>query len=504
MKMICVPVCASSAAAGLELVRRAALAADVVEIRADCFDANQIDRFFRDLAAAPELRSVKLIVTFRAAEQGGTRAVSPADRREFWSRIPGPFWGADLEEDVINDPLSMSVNHKICSIHDFSGVPANSDDIFRRLTETSGDIIKIAFTAADAVGAIPVWKLFQRARREGKSMIPIAMGEAGKWIRILGPAFGAPITYAALEAGKETACGQITVREMADIYRVKELSENTAIYGIVGNPVSHSVSPAMQNAAFKALGLDAVFLPFEVRDLGAFITRMVRASSREIELNLGGLAVTIPHKQAIIPLLDRIDETAMEIGAVNTVKIIGSELHGYNTDADGFISPLKNVYGDLHGARTAVIGAGGAARAVVFALTREQANVTVFARDELKAAEFTEKFKVEVRRLSGHIIFKNFDIVVNATPLGTKGNLESETCAVADQLVDVKFAYDLVYNPASTPFLREARLAGVETVLGRAMLLSQGARQFEIWTGYPAPVDVMMDAAARKLYPGYD
>jgi len=326
------------------------------------------------------------------------------------------------------------------------------------------------------------------------------MGEAGKWTRILGLAHGAFMTYAALDAGKETASGQITAQDLIETYRVKELDERTEIYGIIGNPVSHSLSPYIHNAAFKFYRLNAVYIPFEVKNLDEFIAKFIRQETREIELNFKGFSVTIPHKQAIIKHLDFIDETAEKIGAVNTVKIIEGKLYGYNTDAQGFIEPLKNAYGDLKDANIAIVGSGGAARACVYALQQAEAKTTIFARDFEKGKILAEEFQAAAGDLKSPTLdFQSFDIVINATPLGTIGDLENETPVIARQIKTIHLAYDLVYNPFETRFLREAKSAGVPTIGGLAMLISQAMAQFKIWTALDAPMKEMSRAALNKL-----
>ena len=197
------------------------------------------------------------------------------------------------------------------------------------------------------------------------------MGEAGQWTRILGLGHGAFLTYASVDADRETADGQITADELVNVYRAKQLDRDTRVYGVLGDPVSSSLSPYMHNAAFKDAGLNAVFLPLQVKDLDAFMRRMVLPAIREVELNFAGFAVTMPHKQTIMKYLDDIDPVAKKIGAVNTVKIDGDKLIGYNTDAHGFITSLKQRIPDLKGVRHAVLGAGGAARAVIHALKEE-------------------------------------------------------------------------------------------------------------------------------------
>jgi shikimate dehydrogenase len=268
--------------------------------------------------------------------------------------------------------------------------------------------------------------------------------------------------------------------------------------GIIGRPIGHSISPHIHNAAFANATLNAVFIPFEVQDLAAFVRRLVRPSSREIDWNLKGLSVTAPHKSAVIGHLNWIDEAAKEIGAVNTIVIEDGELNGYNTDAAGFIAPLKDRMGALENLACAVIGAGGAARAVVWALRNQGASVAVFARDRDKAKFIADQFKVESAGLA-QAGFSGFDVVVNTTPLGTRGPLEGETPATAEQLRGVRLAYDLVYNPLETRFMREARAADCLTIGGLEMLIGQAVKQFQLWTGREPDAAVMRRAAERVL-----
>ncbi len=310
------------------------------------------------------------------------------------------------------------------------------------------------------------------------------------------------MTFASLDDNLKTAPGQLSVAEMIDVYRVKELDANTEIYGLIGESVAHSVSPQMHNAAFKFNKLNAVYIPFAVKNLGEFMRRMVNPQTREIDWQARGFAVTIPHKVEIIKYLDSIDETARKIGAVNTIKIDeNGKMLGFNTDAAGFIEPLKNAYGDLKNARVAVLGAGGAARAVVYALQAEGANVTVFARDVEKAKVLQNDFAFELKELQiSNQSFKNFQIVVNATPLGMKkGELENQAPAMAKQLEGVNLVYDLVYNPFQTKLMKEADKVFVPTIGGLAMLVAQAMRQQKIWTELDAPIKEMSRAALAKL-----
>lgn len=498
--MICVSVCARTADELIENIKKAEEFADVIEVRFDCIDPDQIQKSFALLSSEKPL-----LLTYRPVEQGGYAGVELEWRFAFWTAFvvnnaaidKRKIW-LDYEYDLIGQIQKLANPVTIHSYHDFFGVPEDVENIYDHLASDDA-IAKIAFNTEDAVDGLSLWKLLRKAGAQNKPLIPIAMGEAGKWTRILGLAYGAPVIYTSLETGKEVAPGQISAEEMRDVYRVKELTEETEIYGVIGSPVAHSLSPHMQNAAFKAAGLNAVLVPFEVKDLDAFITRFLPESG----LNIKGFAVTIPHKQAIIKYLDEIDETAGKIGAVNTVRIADGKLYGYNTDADGFIKPLKraqNSYGDLSKAKAAVIGAGGAARACVYALQKEGVAVTVFARDTQKAEPLAREFDVELRPLPFTIHHSPFTIIINTTPLGTKGEFENESVIEAGQFEGVLLAYDLVYNPNETRFMREANSAGVPKILsGAEMLVAQGAEQFRIWTGKDAPAEEMKKALLRRL-----
>lgn len=499
---ICVSVCAETADEMIANIRRAEEFANVVEVRFDCLNREDISNFKFQIS---DLRFEKpLLATYRSADQGGKGDASLSEREQFWASIGSDCWAVDLEEDVYGSHPNSAV--RLISHHDFNGVPDDLDVIYSRMLASDADIVKIAVSAGDIVDAIPVWNLIKKAKAAGKDIIPIAMGDAGRFTRILGLAHGAFLTYASLDAGKETADGQITAKDLRDVYRVKELNKETKVFGVIGNPVSASLSPYMQNPAFASVGENAVFMSLLVKDLDQFIRRMVRSETREVELNFGGFSITMPHKQAIIPHLDAIDPVAETIGAVNTVKIDEGKLTGFNTDAHGFITPLKARFGDLEDARVAVYGAGGAARAVVYALKNEGADVSVFVRDPAKAASLSEEMSVPVGKIrhssvgSEKLEVDSFDIVVNATPLGMKGLLENETLFTADELFGVRFVYDLVTKPNDTPLVAEARKAGIPAVGGLEMLLAQGAKQFEIWTDREAPVEVMRLSLLAKIH----
>ncbi len=494
---ICVSVIGQTAEDLLAKVEAAGKVADIVEVRADDLDPAELSPLFEKLSS-----DKVLIITFRPRSQGGR---SPADfnqRLNFWMSVYSQYhhdsdttW-FDNELDLragLEWPSSTVV---VRSHHDLENVPNNIDELYDSVPQH--ETFKMAYTSSEITDAIPVFQVLVRARKDGKRLVPIAMGESGKITRILGLAHGAAFTFASLDPGKETAPGQITADEMTHLYRVKELDRDSEVYGVIAGDTSYSMSPHLHNAAFANDKVNAVFVPLQVRYLGAFISRMVRWETREIDLNFKGFSVTNPHKQEIIKYLDEIDETAAAIGAVNTVKLQNGKLLGYNTDARGFIEPLKNET-ELSRKKVAVIGAGGAARACVFALLREKADVTVFARDNEKARILADDLGADHARFERGLNFEGFDIVVNATPVGTKGFDQTDSLISSNALSGVKIVYDLTYNPARTNLLIEAENAGAKTINGLEMLIAQAAEQYKIWTGRTAPVDIMKSAATRYL-----
>lgn len=496
---ICVSVCAETADEMIEKIKRAEPLADMIEVRFDCLDPAHVQKVVENL---PKVDST-YIFTFRPKHQGGKREIDLSERLMFWESIfhrHKKNFIIDIEAEP-NIVMALTANdiQRIISNHNFNGVGLDTNRVFDELGVFDADIYKLAATAQDAADAISIWRSIERAAAVGGDVVPIAMGEAGKWTRILGLAHGAFMTYASLDEGDETADGQITAKDLIEVYRVKELDKDTEVYGVIGDPVSSSLSPYMQNAAFAANKINAVFLPLLVKDFEEFMRRMVMPVTREIELNFAGFSVTMPHKQTIIKHLDEIDAVAARIGAVNTVKIERGKLIGYNTDAHGFITPLKARFGDLKGAHVAIFGAGGAARACVYALESEGAEITVFARDKTKAELLAHEFNVEAKQLTTDNRQLTADIFVNATPLGMKGVDEDISPLTASQLEGVKFVYDLVTRAADTPIVCEAKKVGIPAIGGFEMLIAQGIKQFEIWTGPPAPEQLMRQSVMDRL-----
>ena len=514
---VCVPVCVRRAIDLAPAIKRAAQVADVIELRLDCLDAAELDAAGPVVASELVAHARPFILTFRPEEQGGRRSIEWDERIDFrvdaaWPRGSECRYADlyDLELDLVlhlqqreregrpvDELWPGGWGRVICSHHDFTRTSIDLEEIYARMAATPARVLKIAVRAEDVTDCIAVFRLLERARRDGREMIAIAMGEAGIVTRVLGPSRGAFLTFGSLDEQQATAPGQVSAVELRSLYRIDSITAETTITGLIGAPVAHSVSPHMHNAAFAARRMNSVYVPFEVRDAGEFIRRMVHPASREMAWNLRGLSVTAPHKTAIIAHLDRIDPVAEEIGAVNAIVVTDGVLHGSNTDAAASLAPLEGVI-ELRGAQVAIIGAGGASRAVLWRLREANARATVFARNVERASATARNFGAECESLEG-ANFDGFDVVINTTPLGTRGQSEDETPAVTAQLRGVHVAYDLVYNPTVTRFMHEAQDAGCRIFGGLPMLVAQAAAQFKLWTSHDAPLEVMHAAAQKRM-----
>jgi 3-dehydroquinate dehydratase/shikimate dehydrogenase len=502
---ICVPVCVAHASELAQAIARAAEVADIIELRLDCLLASELGSVKSILGSLIGRAEAPIILTVRSREQGGRVSLNLDQRSQFWASLAATAENClkDFELDLAQEyarrgDKRMDWSKIICSYHDFIGLPSNLEQIYEDMAATEARILKIAVRADDATDCLPVFRLLERAQREGREMIAIAMGPAGIMTRILGPSRGSFLTYGSVDDESATAPGQLTASELREVYRIDRIDRQAEVVGIIGQPVGHSLSPHIHNAAFAAGGVNAVYLPFEVRDAVSFMRRMAHPRARELDWNLRGLSVTAPHKSTVISCLDWIDPAAKEIGAVNTIVAQDYQLHGYNTDAPGFIAPLRNAFGSTRNARCAIIGAGGGARAALWALRNEGADVTLFVRDPDKASSVAIEFGVDCRQLAGARL-NQFEIVINATPLGTHGEYAEQTPATAEQLGGVRLAYDLVYNPIETRFLVAARAAGCETLSGLEMLIAQAVEQFKLWTGQYPNAEIMRAAALRAV-----
>ncbi|HKY03421.1 MAG TPA: shikimate dehydrogenase [Blastocatellia bacterium] len=503
----CAVITEQTCEAARDAIIRAAAQADIIELRLD---------YLRDLDfTRPEnlglLLSEKpcpVIITCRAASEGGLQRI--ADDARLRLLVEGARQVADycdIEAVFYNRAtrLNPDLSRLIVSYHNFDETPAGLESIYQTMSAMPAAVYKIATRARSVEDSLSIFRLLELARNEGKRIIALGMGEPGIITRLIGPSRGSFLTYGSLERGAESAPGQVTCEELKNLYRIDRISSATLITGIIGRPVSHSASPVMHNRAFDAHGLDAVYLPIEVDDPVVFFDRFVRPSSREIDWNLRGLSVTIPHKTAVLPLLDELDETARAVGAVNTLVIEGNRVKGYNTDVEGAMGPLLS-HCSIEDERFGVIGAGGAARAVIYGLLKRGARVEIFARDVKKAKLLADSFDDAAIAMTGSIesiASSDATVLINTTPVGMRGHSEGESPVPCEAFEGRSLAYDLVYNPLETRFLKEALAAGCRTISGIEMLAAQAALQFELWTGERPSVELLREAVMEKLTSAY-
>ena len=320
-------------------------------------------------------------------------------------------------------------------------------------------------------------------------LVAIGMGEIGLPSRLLAGAWGCALTFARLDGSAGSAPGQPTITQLDRLYRVRSQGAGTCIFGVIGNPVGHSLSPVMHNAAFVHHGLDAVYVPFLVSDAAAFW----RACGNWID----GLSITIPHKTALLPLMHRVDDLARDIGAMNTV-VRGEDAAttGLNTDAPAAIACLEEAAGTLPGKRVLLLGAGGVSRALGLAMLRAGTQVTVANRTAERGAELAGELGCASTPLAqAHTV--PYDILINGTSVGMNQPGQTPWPAALHRAGTVVF--DTVYTPLETRLLRDAVAAGASIVCGLTMLERQAALQYQAWTGLQAPLPLMHRRALEAL-----
>ena len=379
-----------------------------------------------------------------------------------------------------------SRTYVLLSYHNYGGTPP-LEPVMRRMKRIAADGYKIVTTAKKPSDNCRVLEL---ARAHSKvPTVLLAMGETGFPTRVLSPAFGGLYTYAAPNAAEGTASGQVAARHLRHLYRIDKISRDAKIFGVIADPVRHSISPAVHNRAFQFRRIDAVYLPLLVKpaQLKDFFVLAER-------LPLAGFSVTIPHKQKIMRYLDQVEPLARRIGAVNTVWRKAGKWRGTNTDIDGVRRPLEKRL-RLAKSTALIVGNGGAARGAAYALAEAGAKLAITGRN-------IDRVRVLARSCGAELLTRQqasarmFDILVHATPLGMMPRVDQ---CFFDDHIPAKLVFDLVYNPLETVLLRKARSQGCETIDGLEMFLEQAARQFEIFTGDSAPRAVMAKAAREAL-----
>lgn len=490
----------------------------LLELRLDQYTGLSLDTFSD---AVQILGPEKLVVTYRSPLEGGHNLHATREQRVAYlsaaTRLGVAFVDIELstleENRLLRNPLFAARGSNpapafIFSYHDFGGMPSLEylRDIRRRAERLGADVVKIAAAAKTADESLPMAQLLRETNWQ-RPFLGIVMGEAGLWSRVLCGLFphAAPFTFARALNAQGTAPGQLAWKELEERYRARAINPDTPVYGVIGNPIGHSLSPRMHNAALAARGLPGVYLPFRVEgDPDCFVKQLAPL------LNIRGLSVTIPHKEAVIPLCKELEPLARQVGAVNTLfrhdNAAGPVWFGANTDAQAAAGSLEQALGGsgaLRNRKILILGAGGAARAAGFGVKALGADPLFYNR----TAERAQKLAHEVG--GGHVTkeeLKNLAAsqaiaaVVNTTPLGMYPNVDVAPLE-KNELPGGSLVFDTVYNPQRTKLLQMAASMGLATLEGLAMFVGQGAAQFERFTGAEAPRDVMERVVHEALTP---
>jgi 3-dehydroquinate dehydratase/shikimate dehydrogenase len=485
---LCGVVAAETAREMILQVRRGLRKTRTLELRLDYLRSGKERQAFLRWLGRTGPRAL-FIATYRRQEGGGLFQGSREEQIEILAQAAkfGCKW-CDVEIETAKHmsrgelTSALSPARVMVSHHDFRATPRNLAGILRRLERVGGHAVKIAAQCHSVSDSVRICEL-ARARR---NVVAIPMGEFGLAGRVLSLRMGSALAYAAVE--QPTAPGQLSLDAMTDLYRAARITRRTRVYGVIGDPVGHSLSHLLHNTAFRARKLDAVFVPFLVRNLREFLGSMKG-------FGVAGLSVTIPHKETILRSLDDCDALAARIGAVNTVVVRGGgRLYGYNTDYVGVLRSLEQRI-RLAGSRVLLVGAGGAARAAAFALAQAGSVVCICARRPERARELA-------RAAGGHVVARAdlkhefFDAIVNCTPIGMHPHGGSP---LGSAELNCRIVMDMVYRPRETELLQLARCRGIEVISGVEMFLAQGFAQYEIWTGERAPESAMRRAVKLAL-----
>jgi 3-dehydroquinate dehydratase / shikimate dehydrogenase len=491
-------------------------AAEMVEkaealVRDNSFIEFRLDYLSKPALALPKIRrfieahpGTSLIATCRRAVNGGKFRGSIASQLDLLSKAATT--GCQLVDVELQTASKCKPEQLqklrakaalILSFHDFRGT-RKLDETLEKMQAYAADFYKVVSTATTLSDNVEMIKFLSR-EGDKHSLVSMCMGEQGIISRVLGVRAGSVFTFASAGVGEETAPGQVTAQELRSVYRIDQVDAATRVYAVVGDPVAHSLSPAIMNAAFRRENVNAVYLALHAKTLKDLLN-CVR------EIPIYGMSVTMPYKEAIVSHLDNTDTHTSKIGACNTVvRAQDGKLYGFNTDAAGIVRPLERRLSTLENARILVLGAGGAARAAVFGLKERGSEVYILNRSLEAAKKLARQAhartvkRADLRKLA-------FDVIINATPVGM-GNMRETP--LQDKEINARYVFDMVYDPGETRLLKLAKERGAQTIPGIEMFVHQAARQFEIWTGKPAPWDEMLrvvllalqDRATRRAQP---
>ena len=447
------------------------------------------------------------VATLRLKENGGRFEGSRTAELEILLRAAAAgFQLVDIELESIEKLPKNTMGQLrdagaavIISHHDFHATK-DLDAVYARIKPFAPDFVKIVPTARSLSDNLTLMKFLERVEDDSNSsVVGICMGEPGIISRVLGLRAGSAFTFAAATQGEETAPGQIAARTLLETYRVDQVDAATKIYGVAGNPIKSSLSPLMMNTAFRRETVNAVYLGLQTSKADDLF-KLAR------EVPIQGMSITMPLKQDVMPLLERTDALSAKIGAVNTIlRAQDGKFYGFNTDVAGIVSPLERRL-SLKGAKVLVLGAGGAARAAVFGCCDKGAEVFILNRTPETAQKLAKQSGAKA--IKRELVAKTtFDVIINATPVGMAGVAKAGGKSVPVSPleageINARYVFDLVYNPIETPLLRLARQKGIAVITGVEMFVQQGARQFEIWTGKPAPEEEMLRVVLHSLRSG--
>jgi 3-dehydroquinate dehydratase/shikimate dehydrogenase len=402
----------------------------------------------------------------------------------------------DLEDDVAASVPRFGKTKRIVSFHDFRKTPDNLDAIHRRLAQCDADIVKISAMANHPSDNLRILDMVRRAK---VPTIGMGMGDIGVPTRILCGRFGSPVTYATFSQERALAPGQLSFEQMTQVYRYDQINADTEVYGVVADPIGHSLSPLIHNAAFAHLGLNKVYVPFRVprEDLGRFI-------DDALAMGIRGLSVTIPHKEEVLKKLTAVDDAVRGIGAANTVIFNGAARNGFNTDYHSAMTALEEAMEiapgaekPLAGTTALVMGCGGAGAAVAYGLVRRGAHVLLSDIAGRKAEVMAERFGcVAVDWADRHKA--NPEILMNCTPVGMHPNVD-ETPYEKHHLRPSMIVFDAVYNPENTLLTKDARSRNCTVVTGVEMFVRQACMQFKLFTGQEGPAELMREVIRRTI-----
>ena len=486
--MICVSIARSRHK--MILAEHQALAqrgAKLVELRVDWLScAPDVPRLLKD-------RPTPVIVTCRRREDGGKWTGTEDERRTVLRAaiVSGADY-VDLEDDIATSIPRYGKTQRIVSHHDFESTPDNLDEIWAAMAAMNPDIIKLVTTAKSPSDCVRVLKLVSDAKIP---TVGFCMGEFGVPSRILCGRYGSPFTYAAMSAEREVAPGQLTLQQMTDIYRYDDITRDTKLFGVLGDPIAHSLSPLLHNAAMQKIGFDGVYIPIRVtRD------QLLQMLDDFQWLDAQGYSVTIPHKEAVLAKYPDCEEIVRQIGAANTLFRTPTGWQSENTDFQAALDCLHLPLppGEtLEGKRIVMLGAGGVARAIGLGVTQQGALLTIASRTPDRAQALAESLKCQ------HVTWpdrglEHADILINATPVGMHPHI-NETPYPADWMRDDLIVFDTIYNPEQTLLLKEARQRGCWTVSGSEMFVRQAAAQFTRFTGQPAPLEMLKETLRNSI-----